>query len=72
MIEVVLTGNGADGTQGLRAIKAAGGLSIVQDPDDAEARGMPASALTVGPPDYQVILSEMAPLLVRLIKGESP
>ena len=72
VIGVVLTGNGADGTAGLRAIKQAGGLIIVQDPGDAKARGMPYSALTHGRPDYRVPLAEIAPLLVCLVGGAGP
>jgi two-component system CheB/CheR fusion protein len=43
-IGVVLSGNGSDGTLGLKAIKAAGGLSFVQDEKSAKYAGMPHSA----------------------------
>lgn len=45
VIGVVLSGANEDGTAGLQAIKACGGLAIVHDPDDAEEPAMPASAL---------------------------
>jgi two-component system, chemotaxis family, protein-glutamate methylesterase/glutaminase len=44
-IGIVLTGWGDDGTAGLQAIKACGGLAFVQNPADAEHPSMPMSAL---------------------------
>lgn len=43
-IGVVLSGSGSDGSAGLRAIAAVGGLCAAQDPDTAEHDGMPRSA----------------------------
>lgn len=47
-IGVVLSGMGADGTLGLQAIKAVGGLTAVQQPDTAQFDGMPSSAIAAG------------------------
>ncbi len=47
-IGVVLTGTGSDGTQGIREIKSQGGLTVVQDPNEAEFDGMPLSAIATG------------------------
>jgi two-component system CheB/CheR fusion protein len=44
-IGVVLSGTGADGTEGLKAIKAEGGITFAQDPDTAQYTGMPQSAI---------------------------
>jgi two-component system chemotaxis response regulator CheB len=66
VIGVVLTGGDYDGTEGLRATKAAAGMSVVQDPNEARDPSMPRSALTGGHPDHQVSLDEMAALLTRL------
>ena len=44
-IGVVLSGTGSDGTLGLRAIKAEGGIAFVQDEKSAKHPGMPQSAL---------------------------
>lgn len=50
-IGVILSGMGADGTAGLGAIREAGGLVVVQDPETAEFDSMPQSAVDAGLPD---------------------
>jgi two-component system CheB/CheR fusion protein len=47
-IGVVLSGTASDGTAGLRAIKAEGGLTFAQDPTSAKFDGMPRSAIAAG------------------------
>ena len=49
---VILSGTGADGTTGLRAIKEHGGVCLVQDPETARYDGMPQSAVGTGLVDY--------------------
>lgn len=44
-IGVILSGTGSDGTQGMRAINAEGGITIVQVPGSAKYDGMPLSAI---------------------------
>lgn len=51
-IGVVLSGMGSDGTLGLRAIKEAGGLALVQDPATAKFDSMPRSAIEAGLADF--------------------
>ena len=48
---VVLSGTGADGSLGLKAIKKNGGLVIAQDPDEAAYNGMPRNAILTGDVD---------------------
>jgi two-component system chemotaxis response regulator CheB len=67
-IGVVLTGNLDDGTSGLWAIKAGGGIAVVQDPADALYPGMPESALRNVEIDHRVKLAEIAPLLAKLAR----
>jgi two-component system chemotaxis response regulator CheB len=66
-IGVILTGSLNDGTSGLAALKECGGISVVQSPEDAHAPEMPASAIRHVAVDHCVPLSEIAPLLVRLV-----
>ena len=49
---VVLSGTGTDGTDGLKAVKAAGGFAIVQESADAQFPGMPDSAAATGLVDF--------------------
>jgi two-component system, chemotaxis family, protein-glutamate methylesterase/glutaminase len=68
VIGVVLSGGDGDGTDGLSAIKARGGVSIVQSPADAVAPSMPTNALLHDSPDYAVLIEELGPLLMSLVK----
>lgn len=45
LVGVVLTGASVDGTNGLLKIKKCGGTTVVQDPETAEAKLMPTSAI---------------------------
>ena len=56
---VVLSGTGEDGTLGLTAIKAAGGLVIAQDPEEAEYDGMPRSAIATGAVDLVLAIDDI-------------
>lgn len=71
-VGVVLSGNLDDGTEGLLAIKAAGGVTVVQSPDDALYTGMVESAMRTVQVDHVVPASEMAALLAKLSDGAEP
>jgi two-component system chemotaxis response regulator CheB len=66
---IILTGNLDDGTAGLMAIKRAGGITAVQDPDEAMFPAMPRSALDFVDPHYRVPLAEIPPLIVAAAEG---
>jgi len=61
---VVLSGSGSDGTQGVRAIKAEGGMAMAQNPDSTEYDGMPRSAIGTGLIDYTLPPAEMPAQLI--------
>jgi two-component system chemotaxis response regulator CheB len=67
VIGVVLSGGLNDGAAGLLAVRAAGGLAIVQDPSDAEVSAMPINAARIAGADHSVPLDRLGPLLVELI-----
>lgn len=67
-IGVVLTGMLGDGAAGLWAIKQAGGITVVQDPDEARFPEMPRAALIHAEPDYVVRLADLPALLQRLVR----
>ena len=67
-IGVILTGMLDDGSAGLHAIKACGGTTIVQDPEEAVAPSMPQSAISNVQVDHVVRLDAMANLLNELAR----
>ncbi|HEX2793271.1 MAG TPA: CheR family methyltransferase [Croceicoccus sp.] len=56
---VILSGTGADGSRGLRAIKEHHGLTVAQEPESARYDGMPLSAVGTGLVDYVSSASEV-------------
>lgn len=72
VVGVVLTGYLDDGTSGLWCIKRLGGITVVQDPEDAVYPSMPTNALEFVEADYVVPLAEIAGTLVRLTTEAAP
>jgi two-component system chemotaxis response regulator CheB len=69
VVGVLLSGGGADGVRGLIAIKARGGVSIVQDPREARNPTMPSSAIADDDVDAVLRLDQMADALASLATG---
>src|SRR5438477_2634720 len=65
-IGVVLSGTGSDGTAGLRAIKAAGGLTFAQNEESAKFDAMPRSAIRAGFVDLVLTPREIAREIERI------
>src|SRR3954454_23214740 len=57
---VIMSGTDSDGVIGLKHIRAQGGLTIVQDPNEAQFDSMPATAISTGMVDWVLPVSEMA------------
>ena len=74
-IGVVLTGMGRDGAEGLRLMRTAGAVGIVQDSDSAVIAGMPVAALNHAGADYVVPLNAVSNTIgaaVSLLAAKSP
>jgi two-component system CheB/CheR fusion protein len=69
---VVLSGTASDGTLGLQAIKAAGGITFAQEMLTAKFDGMPRSAIAAGVVDYVLPPAGIARQLVALALGPHP
>ena len=65
-IGVILSGTASDGTLGLKAVKARGGISFAQTPETAQYDGMPRSAISAGLVDMVLPPDEIARELARL------
>lgn len=64
---IILTGAGSDGAIGLRAVKEAGGIILIQDPTEAEYGSMPRSAIATGLADFVLPLDALVKRLLELI-----
>jgi two-component system chemotaxis response regulator CheB len=70
-IGVILTGASADGAAGLARIKDRGGLTIVEDPAEAESRIMPDAAIGLTAVDHVLPLTKIAPFLTSICQTAS-
>jgi len=59
LIGILLSGSNSDGTVGLKAIKAEGGITVVQNPTSAEMPFMPNNAILHASPDYILSIEEI-------------
>ncbi len=65
---IILSGTGAHGTLGLKAIKANGGMAMVQEPKSAEYDRMPQSAVATGLADFVLPPERMPDALVKFVR----
>lgn len=63
---VLLTGASQDGARGMAQVKRHGGLTIVQDPNEAQVATMPQAALDIHQPDHILPIRGIGRLLVEL------
>src|SRR5262245_505258 len=71
VVGVVLSGGRDDGSAGLYAIKARGGIAIVQDPAEAVTPNMPENALNMVDVDFCLPVRQIAGVLVQLASGKA-
>lgn len=65
---ILLTGANGDGANGMQTIQQCGGLTIVQDPREAQIATMPQAAINIMQPDFILPLAEIHTLLLHLDK----
>jgi len=70
-IGVILSGTGSDGTLGIEAIKAAGGIVLAQAPESTEYNGMPSSAIATDLVDYILPPEAMIQQLITLSSNDT-
>jgi chemotaxis protein methyltransferase CheR/two-component system CheB/CheR fusion protein len=69
-IGIVLSGTGTDGASGCRAIKAAGGITFAQDPQEAKFDGMPQAAIDSRSVDQVMPAQQIAATIGSLFPGQ--
>lgn len=69
VLGIVLSGNLDDGTIGLHVIKSEGGVTIVQDPDEAMFSSMPWNAIRSVKPDFILTADAIATKILELAVG---
>jgi two-component system CheB/CheR fusion protein len=67
-IAVLFSGSGSDGTQGIREIRAMGGLVIVQEPNTAQFNSMIENALATGLVDYTLPVQQIPGAIVQYVR----
>jgi two-component system, chemotaxis family, CheB/CheR fusion protein len=65
---IILSGAGSDGTLGVRAVKEAGGIVLVQDPVEAEYDSMPRSVIAAGDADFVQPARDLATQFAELVR----
>ncbi len=66
LLAILLTGANQDGARGLAHVKQRGGITVVQDPEQARVAVMPRAALALHTPDHILTLSRIGDLLASL------
>ena len=70
-VGVIMSGADSDGAIGLKHVRAQGGLTIAQDPKEAEYDSMPAAAIESGMVDWVLPIAKLAPKLSEFVQNEN-
>lgn len=68
-VGIILSGTGSDGSRGVKAIKEAGGLILIQDRESSKFDGMPYNAAQTGTADFVLPPEELAVYLSTFLKN---
>lgn len=70
VLAVILTGMGADGTEGARMVKESGGRVLVQDEETSVAFSMPQSVIDAGLADGVLPIEDIPERIIQFLQGE--
>ncbi|MFN2623443.1 MAG: PAS domain S-box protein [Chthoniobacterales bacterium] len=70
-VGVILSGADSDGVIGLKHIRAQGGVTVAQDPDEAEHNSMPQTAINTGMVDWVLPVAQMPGKLMEFVRNEN-
>jgi two-component system chemotaxis response regulator CheB len=68
---IILTGMGRDGALGIKKIKDAGGITLVQTPETALIGGMPKAAINTGAVDHVIPFEDIGDFILKKLKEKS-
>jgi two-component system, chemotaxis family, CheB/CheR fusion protein len=71
-VAVLLSGSGIDGGEGVRAVREAGGIVLVQEPSSAVYPSMPANAVATGAAHFVLAAEEMPERIAEIARGTCP
>ncbi|HEY3601007.1 MAG TPA: chemotaxis protein CheB [Chthoniobacterales bacterium] len=69
-VSIILSGTDSDGVIGLKHIRAQGGVTIAQEPGEAEFESMPQNAIATGMVDWVLRVEEMPGRLLEFVRNE--
>lgn len=69
LVGIILTGSNSDGANGMKAIRRHNGLTIAQNPDEAQYPEMPAASIRTGAIKRILLLKEIHQFLIQLSKN---
>lgn len=69
-VSIILSGTDADGAIGLKHVRAQGGVTIAQSPEEAEHESMPLNAINTGMVDWVLPVAEIPAKLMEFVDNE--
>lgn len=70
-VSIILSGTDSDGVIGLKHVRAQGGVTIAQEPEEAEFDSMPLNAINTGMVDWVLGVAEMPRRLLEFVQNEN-
>lgn len=70
-VSIILSGTDSDGVIGLKHVRAQGGVTIAQEPEEAEFDSMPQSAIATGMVDWVLQVADMPRRLLKFVRNEN-